>query len=1048
MKKGIISLLILAVACLPVLGASVSAQSAFSASYDDSYEKSYEESTPEAGFDTANAVPGKVLVKFKEGKQSLSANGGKGARASGRDSFRVQPVNTDGVGTVTFDESRSVQDAIQALALDPNVAHVEPVFPVRALEAEVMVSDAVYGINDPDYSVQWGLQAIGYEDGLAFVSEEALSEVVIAVLDSGVDLDHPDLAGSLVPGYDYVNNDGTPSDDNGHGTHVAGIAAAVSNNGIGIGGVAGGAKIMPLKVLDDRGQGESGDLIEAIYDAIDNGADLINLSLGIDGYSQLLDEAVASAFNAGVLVVAASGNESNHWVGNEYGNLDFPDDSEHEVRYAQPVSNPAASPYALAVGALDYYPETDLIVADFSNIGPELDIVAPGVQIYSTYPDNAYANDSGTSMATPFVTGVAARILAADPSLLALNDGLRSSRLFSIITETANDLGDAGYDPYYGYGNVLVGSAFGTPRVSLNDNGEGEAENTRDLSVTLATYSGDIWPMDSTILVTTSMLDMDDGSWTIYDYDKVVEVTDGSANFSYDFASFEPGVYWLNADKEDGASWVSSSLYFDVSPEVPVASLPSGTYTGSQTVTVTSETSGAEIYYTLDGTDPRNSVTAILYDQSITISGTVTLKTIAVKNDMISEVSEYNYTIQTSSGISFGGGTFVGVSEPNKPDSDVKTENGRKMLNVKYDSNMLKEQLEKTGNDPIVLEALADGEAAGTTRSTVDFPAEAASSAKPLVIRFSDAEFTFDPGAISLPEGAKSVTFSAEQVGASGTRGAPTSSGSGHASPVWQFTLAIDGKEAGDFREPVEVTLTFDSASVPAGRKVAAYRENEEGGYWTYLGGKLSADGKWTFETPHFSNYAIMYYETSFADLAGHWAQTDLAFLAARLVVNGTGPEKFSPEDGVTRAEFAAMLVRALELPKAAVPAKFTDVVGGAWYAEAIERAFGAGLVTGLGTERFGPEEPITREQMAVMLVNAYRYATGKSEGDIVLTNELKFKDEGIVSEWARNEVRLADAIGLLNGYPDDRFSPGNGATRAEAGVAVKRLIDKLAANK
>lgn len=1032
MKKSFIALLLLTVACLPVLGASASAQGAFLTSYD--------EAATEAGSDLTNAVPGKVLVKFKEGKQSLSAGSGKGARASGWNNFRVHPLQSSGIGTVTFDGSRSVEDAMRVLSLDPNVAHVEPVYPVRALEAEVSVADAVYTVNDPHYNVQWGLSAIGYDDGYSYVSEEALSNIVIAVLDTGVDLDHPDLAGSLVPGYDYVNNDDTPADDRGHGTHVAGIAAATSNNGSGIAGVAGGAKIMPLKVLNEEGLGESSDVIEAIYDAVENGADLINLSLGIDSYSKLLEDAVNYAYDHGVLVVAASGNESNHWVGNVKGNLNYPDDSKHSEAYTNPVAYPAALPAALAVGALDYYPETGFIVADFSNIGPELDVVAPGVDIYSTYTNDAYAFDSGTSMATPFVTGLAARILAADPSLLALNDGSRSSRLTNILTETALDLGEVGFDSKFGFGGIHFVPAFETPRVMMNVNGE--TENKLDMSVTLATYSGDIWPANPTIRLAAYVQSFDDGSWSTYD-DTIFELTDGAANIVFDYSNFEPGRYWLNTDEATVGDFVSDSLILYVPPHEPVASLPSGTYTESKTVSVTSATYGADIYYTLDGTDPLESKTAVLYEQPITISSTKTLKAYAVKNYIKSEVSEYTYTIQTSG---FGAGPIN--NEPKKPDPVVKTENGLKTLSVKYDSDSLKKQLEQPGNDPIVLEALAEGEASGASRSTVDFPAAAASSSKPLVIRISGAEFAFEPGAISLPNGAKSVTFTAEQVNASSSGSRPNSSGSGHASAVWQLTLNVDGREASNFREPVAVTLTYDPSSIPTGTKVAAYRENEEGGYWTYLGGKLSADGKWTFETPHFSNYTIMYYDASFADLAGHWAQTDLTDLAARLVVYGTGPEKFSPDAGVTRAEFAAMLVRALELPKAAAAANFTDVAGSAWYADVIARAFGAGLVSGLGDGRFGPQEPISREQMAMMLVHAYRLSTGKSEGDIVSTQEVKFTDEGAVSAWARSEVRLADALGLMKGYPEGRFKPANGATRAEAGAAVKRLIGKLAASK
>jgi len=222
------------------------------------------------------------------------------------------------------------------------------------------------------------------------------SDVVVSVIDTGIDLDHPEFAGRIVPGYDFVDWDDTPEDGNSHGTHVAGTIAA-AHNAIGISGVAPAAKIMPVRVLDDAGSGLMSDVIAGIRWSADNGADVINLSLGGGGYSQALSDTIQYASDSGSVVVMAAGNE-----------------------WADSPSYPAAlaSENGIAVGAVD----SGQNMADFSNqSGLEvLDYVtAPGVDIYSTVLDGQYGVMSGTSMASPHVAGLAALIKNYDSSMSA-----------------------------------------------------------------------------------------------------------------------------------------------------------------------------------------------------------------------------------------------------------------------------------------------------------------------------------------------------------------------------------------------------------------------------------------------------------------------------------------------------------------------------------------------------------------------------------------------------------------------------------------------------
>ncbi len=191
--------------------------------------------------------------------------------------------------------------------------------------------------------------------------------------------DHPDLAGKVIRG-DHVDNDWDPYDGNGHGTHTAGIAAAVTNNARGIAGMAPEATIYAVRVLDESGSGTLQNVANGIIHAADNGADVINLSLGSPNDSITLKEAVDYAWNKGVVVVAAAGNDGS----------------------AQPTY-PAYYSDAIAVAATD----SDESKASFSNYGNWVDVAAPGVNIYSTYTDGGYASLSGTSMATPHVAGLA-----------------------------------------------------------------------------------------------------------------------------------------------------------------------------------------------------------------------------------------------------------------------------------------------------------------------------------------------------------------------------------------------------------------------------------------------------------------------------------------------------------------------------------------------------------------------------------------------------------------------------------------------------------------
>jgi subtilisin family serine protease len=293
----------------------------------------------------------------------------------------------------------------------------------------VSVQDSVP--NDPYWPQQYGPGRIQLPS--AWNVTTGASHIIIAVIDTGIDLDHPDLQGKLVPGRNWIDELQPPDDDHGHGTHVAGIAAASTHNGVGVAGASWGALLMPLKVLDATGNGDDADVAAAIVWAADHGADVINLSLGGPCPSPVMEFAATYAYTMGVTVVAATGNQNGS------------------------VLCPAAASTVIAVAATD----SSNVRAGFSNIGPEVDVAAPGVGVYSTGRGGGYEYRSGTSMATPFVAGVAA-LLACQPQFTT------PAQIRAALENTTLDLGQPGPDVEYGAGLIQADAALrynsgGTP---------------------------------------------------------------------------------------------------------------------------------------------------------------------------------------------------------------------------------------------------------------------------------------------------------------------------------------------------------------------------------------------------------------------------------------------------------------------------------------------------------------------------------------------------------------------------------------------------------
>ena len=332
------------------------------------------------------------------------------------------------------------KNAAEFLKKNPRIAYVE-------LDGKVKVLGEV---------LPWGVDRIDAEqvwdsNGDLIVDEGANAgeAVKVAIIDTGVDYNHPDLAGNVKGGASFVDYTSNYMDDNGHGTHVAGIIAAVDNE-VGVIGVAPKIELYALKALDSEGSGYVSDVVAAIDWAVENGMQIVSMSLGANNDYKSLRQACDAAYASGVLLVAAAGNDASRFT------VIFGIDT---------IDYPARYDSVVAVGAINQEDERP----SWSSTGPELELAAPGVDIYSTYWDNTYAALSGTSMACPHVSGVAALIFASNIGEIAPSYDFDGDKIWDAdevrawLQATAEDLGNPGKDEFYGYGLVDAEKAVPKP---------------------------------------------------------------------------------------------------------------------------------------------------------------------------------------------------------------------------------------------------------------------------------------------------------------------------------------------------------------------------------------------------------------------------------------------------------------------------------------------------------------------------------------------------------------------------------------------------------
>ncbi|BEL03555.1 hypothetical protein Q0Z83_017460 [Actinoplanes sichuanensis] len=326
-------------------------------------------------------------------------------------------VGRDGRPVVTVKEAT---DKPSAARLVQDAQHTDDAVSVE-VDAPMYAYEAPTG-TDPNRAQQWSLTKLKADDAW---KKSTGTGVTVAVIDSGVDSRHPDLAANVLSGYDATTDTAGPTTDaHGHGTHVAGTIAAVTGNGVGVAGMAPNVKILPVKVLGANGSGNMSDAAEGIIWATDHGAQILNMSLGSTQKVTAVTNAINYARSKGVTVIAAMGNSRTS---------------------GSPTSYPAADTGVIGVAATDANDR----IATYSTAGTYADVAAPGTNILSTYPTSrgGYKTMSGTSMASPHVAAVAALLKSVDPALTP-------DQIETTLEKTATDLGTPGFDKDFGNGLI------------------------------------------------------------------------------------------------------------------------------------------------------------------------------------------------------------------------------------------------------------------------------------------------------------------------------------------------------------------------------------------------------------------------------------------------------------------------------------------------------------------------------------------------------------------------------------------------------------------
>ncbi len=961
-------------------------------------------------------VPGEVIVKFKnEAVKSKSFAAAAADFAAAQGTLGLKMGRTLPHGAALFKTAADVSQAVAELNKDPRVEYAQPNF---------IYSCCV--VNDP--LVSWGIAdaVYGVQAETAWQYTCGNPNVVVAVLDSGVDYNHPDLQGQVIKGYDFVNNDSDPMDDNGHGTHVAGIIAAALD-GKGVAGIAPGVKIMAVKVLDAGGSGTTASIVNGINYAAQHGAKVVNMSFGSYEFDRLEYDAIKT--HTEILFVAAAGNGGPDGVGDDNDITPVYPANYCKENMVGGATYPAL-PNIVSVAALaDPEGPNAGGLASFSNYGiNSVGLAAPGEKISSTVP--APPADGGVALAVyDAVYGYRVMYWGFGAEDLATADAVYDSIVRTVYgfwgitpAETQTKpllLVDDDQDGTYGtspnqltlpdvssyYRNALSTASYGYTLYTVPNGADGPA-------VAASVYSGVVWfmgysddslPGSSDINDPPNLTTADQANLIAYlqaggrlflsGRDAGLRIED--TPFYRDYLGAQFVTEWEGPSVMKGVYEPYTDVMYPLAPDRLCIDILKPARTGANAVlsfnpyeawsgtsmAVPFVAGAAGLAFSLRGDLPPAEVIGILKDRVTrlpALAGKVTSGGTLNAAGALAYVKSLPLPGAGGGGGGAGGGGGGGGAPP------------------------------KEEAQPGVVEITTTG--------------------KKQTVSVLDGRVTLDIPAGALPEGAKVTVELVAETPESVPAGAVAAS------------QVISVEAAAPPIRPVTLSIRFDPARLGNldPRALRVFRQGDNGA-WEPVGGRLDrVANAVAVDLDHFSNYAVFAVRKNFADVVGHWAQKDIELLAARGVIEGTAPGVFAPERPVTRAEMAALLVKLKGLgPVAPTAPAFRDVSPGAWYYGAVETAVKAGLIKGYGDGTFRPDATLTREQLAVMVANM----PGKTAAAVTAP---PFADADQVSPWARDAVASVYARGLMHGVSAERFAPQAEVTRAQAAAIMARLAEEI----
>ncbi|USG65342.1 S8 family serine peptidase [Brevibacillus ruminantium] len=818
--------------------------------------------------------------------------------------------------------------------------------------------------NDRYINNQTHLKLIGADAAWKLATGNQL--IKIAVLDTGVDYNHPDLQGNLLPGVNLVNPSKSAQDDslNGHGTAVTGVLAARGNNGIGVSGVLWNARILPIKVLDKYGETDVELLAKGIQTAIDRGAKIILMSVSSMSYSKSLTAAVLRAEASGVLVVAASGNEANR------------------------VAYPAAYPTVVAVGAV----RDNLTPLHDSNTGPELNLVAPGFNIYTTKPNGKYGTFSGTSAAAPQVAGAAALLLARYPNMTPLD-------IRQMLYQTAFDLGERGWDRQTGYGMVNLGDLL-TEKQSLDFH---EPNNTRS--------QAKAFPIESQLRAQLSEQDVVDWYFMDIPYDgKVTFVTTVTSPLPAPLAiSFfsenrDPSTYYVGNGDTLTVPAKAGRMYIKMERSGGVNAF---------TYLMTSR-----FLINPDRYEPNNTIDTArpLVGNQISVIGNF-----HVEGDedwfsyYVREYGRLKVTVTADTKrIDLNmkiGKEGEGWEEYDTGDRNDPTERAEKEVSPGKYYIRLTEYWKNQVNGEYKLDLSFTPVVKDTNE-----PNDTYRQASPL------AGGTMMIGTLPTHEDQDWFYFTVESESYVSIKAPiiPVSSG---------VRLELYGADTLNYA----LYSTNDVAQLSDQGKEVLGMKLKPGKYYI----KLNSFVPFKYETYRLTVTKQPLIE-GYRDISSHWAKSDIARLSRKGVVKGFDDATFQPDNPVTRGQFATMLIQSMRAKGINIvpytgASPFGDLTTKHWAYGNLLTAHKLGIIQGYPNGTISPDQSITRAEMALMVARA---------NDLLLykRSTSSFADLP-TSHWASPAVEALVAKKWISGY-GQIFKPQGRATRAEVVVLLAKAYN------